>query len=337
MSGWLNPVWLVADAGPAGIELGTQPWTWTLDALQLLPVALAALLYTRRARTLARRRRPVASWRRLCFYAGLALLLVAFVSPIDALGEERLLFAHMVQHILIGDLGALLLVAGLSGPLLRPVLALPYLGRLRTLAHPLVALPLWVLNLYLWHLPGAYQAALAHDAVHAVQHACFFATGALIWAALLEPLPGPAWFGSGYKALYVVAVRLIETVLANIFIWSGHPFYPRYAHAPRLWGISATADQAIGGSIMMIEGSLLTLGILAWLFLRWMNEGERAQRLVEQGVPARRAERAVRYGHPDTAADTVEPAPAGADPRRESHDLTPPSNDRAVRRADQGG
>lgn len=312
---------LIADAGRAGIELGAEPWTWTLDALQLIPVALAALLYGRRAQTLARRGRPVAGWRRFWFYAGLVLLLVAFVSPIDALGEERLLFAHMVQHMLIGDVGALLIVAGLTGPLLRPVLALPYLGHLRRLAHPLVALPLWALNLYLWHLPAAYQAALAHDAVHAVQHACFFATGAFMWAALLEPLPGPAWFGSGYKALYVVAVRLLDAVLANVFVWSGHPFYSRYANAPRLWGISAAADQTIGGSIMMIEGSLLTLGILAWLFLRWLSEGERAQRLVEQGVEAHRAERAVRYRRPEPPTD-----PAGSAQTRTnaSHQPRPP-------------
>lgn len=290
---------LLAHAGAAGAELGRPPWTWTLDPLQILPILVAGLLYAQRLRALARRGRPGGRRRPICFYSGLALLLVAFASPVDAIGEERLLFVHMIQHILIGDLAALLVVAGLTGPLLRPVLALPLVGRLRALAHPLVALPLWALNLYLWHLPPAYQAALEHDAVHAFQHACFFATGAFMWAAVVEPLPGPAWFGSGFKAIYVAAVRVLEAILANVFIWSSHPFYPRYAQAERLWGISPTGDQNTGGGIMMVEGSLLTLGVLAWLFLRWLAEGERAQRLVEGGIEQRVAERAVRYGRAD--------------------------------------
>ena len=116
-----------------------------------------------------------------------------------------------------------------------------------------------------------------------------------MWSALVEPLPGPAWFGTGWKVLYIVAVRLFETVLANVFIWSGRAFYDRYAEAERLWGIGAVQDQVIGGSIMMIEGSLVTFAAFAWLFLRWMSEGEARDRLVEQGVDPEKAARLVRY------------------------------------------
>ena len=73
----------------------------------------------------------------------------------------------MLQHILLGDLAPLCMVAGLTGPLLRPVLALPAVERLRFLAHPLVAFPIWAVNLSLWHLPFAYQGALHHYGVHA--------------------------------------------------------------------------------------------------------------------------------------------------------------------------
>ena len=300
---------VLANAVLSGVELGPEPWTWTLDPLQLLPVAIAAWLYARRAGTLRRRGRPVAVARQLCFHSGLALLLVAFVSPVDSIGEERLLSVHMVQHILIGDLAALLVVAGLTGPLLRPVLALSAIRRLRVLAHPLVALPLWAVNLYLWHLRPAYEAAVANDAVHAVQHACFFTAGALMWAALIEPLPGPAWFGTGFKALSVAGVRLAEAVLANVFIWSGRPFYPHYVHAERLWGLTPLSDQNVGGAVMLLEGMLLTLGVFAWLVLRWLSEGERAQLLVEQGIDPLVAQRAVRYGRGDAlAADASGPA-----------------------------
>ena len=144
--------------------------SWTWDPAQLLLIAAAAFLYYRRARTLAARGTPVPAWRRLVFALGLLLAFLAVASPIHELGEKEFFFVHMLQHILLGDLAPLCMVAGLTGPILRPVLAIPLFQRLRFLAHPLVAFPIWAVNLVLWHLPFAYQGALHHDAVHAVQH-----------------------------------------------------------------------------------------------------------------------------------------------------------------------
>jgi putative membrane protein len=188
------------------------------------------------------------------------------------------------------------MVAGLTGPILRPVLALPVVVRLRFLTHPLVAFPIWAVNLVLWHLPFAYQGALHHFGVHAVQHILFFACGCLMWAPVVEVLPGPEWFGTGAKLGYIAAVRVVETILGNVFIWSGGVFYRYYEHPIERWGISAHADQGIAGGLMMIEGSLVTLGALAWLFLRLGSESELRQQLLEQGVDPRTAGRAVRYG-----------------------------------------
>ncbi len=258
-----------------------------LDLLQLAPVVLAALAYGGRARILASRGRPVRPARAASFSAGLALIVLAFVSPLDHLGEERFFSAHMAQHLLIGDLGALLVVLGLSGPLLRPLLSLPLVGRLRGLAHPLVALPLWAANLYVWHLPLFYDGALVHDAAHALQHALFFADGALLWAALLEPLPGPGWFGAGWKALYVLVMGAAAGGLANVFVWSGDVVYDRYHSLP---------DQRLGGAIMLVEGVLVTVSAFSWFFLRWMRETETRQRLVDEGGDPAAVARAVRYG-----------------------------------------
>jgi cytochrome c oxidase assembly factor CtaG len=269
---------------------------WTFDPVQLAPLAVAGVLYGVRARTLARRGSPVPRWRRVSFGLGLALAFVALASPLHALGEERLFGAHMLQHVLLGDLAALAIVAGLTGPLLRPVLAVQTIGRLRVLAHPLVALPLWAANLLLWHLPPLYEAALRYDALHALEHVLFFGCGALMWAPVVEVLPGPAWFGTGAKVGYVVGVRLIETALGNVFLWAGSPVYDTYADAERTWGLSAAADQGIAGGIMMIEGSLVTIGALAWLFLRLAAESERRQQLLERGLDPRAVGRAVRYG-----------------------------------------
>src|SRR4051794_22258398 len=184
----------------------------------------------------------------------------------------------MVQHLLIGDLAALALVLGLTGPVLRPILTLPSIMRLRFLLHPFVALPLWALTLWLWHLPALYQSALAHDAVHALEHMTFLVAGMLMWAAVVEPLPGVRWFTSGWKAAYILVVRLIAAALANVFIWSSHVFYPRYAAGERREGISALTDQRIAGAIMFIEGSVVTLVAFAILFLRFMGEPDERQR-----------------------------------------------------------
>jgi putative membrane protein len=270
--------------------------SWSLNPLQLVPSVVVGLLYWRRVRALAARGSSVGRWRQACFYGALALMLVALVSPLEAFAEEQFFFTHMIQHVILGDLAPLAFVAGLTGPVLRPVLALPGFGRLRALAHPLVALPLWALNLYVWHLPVLYEGALAHSTVHALEHLSFFTTGAVMWAAVLEPLPGPEWFGTGAKLGYIAAVRVLETILGNVFIWSGTVFYSAYEAAPNRWGVGPLADQGIAGSIMMIEGSLVTIGALAWLFLRLASEGELRQQLLEEGLDARAVSRAVRYG-----------------------------------------
>lgn len=268
---------------------------WTFDPLQIAPIAVLAALYWRRAHTLARRGTPVPRGKQALFATAIVLLLAALVTPLDSLGEESFFWAHMAQHVLLGDLAPLCLVAGLTGPMLRPVLAISVFDRLRILTHPFVALPLWAVNLYLWHVPWFYEAALHHDAVHALEHVLFFTGGALMWAPVVEVLPGAEWFGTGAKLAYIFAVRLIETILANVFLWSGHPFYATYDHTP-IWGLSAASDQVYAGAVMMGEGGLVTLVAIAWLFLRMASEGELRQRLLESGLDERQVKRAVRYG-----------------------------------------
>jgi cytochrome c oxidase assembly factor CtaG len=168
--------------------------------------------------------------------------------------------------------------------------------RLRFLAHPFVALPLWAVNLYTWHLAAAYEAALRHPAIHALEHGLFFTTGLLMWAAVAEPLPGPEWFGAGWKAVYTLAVRTIQAGLANVFFWSGATLYDFYETGERTAGVSPLTDQQIAGAVMFIEGAIVTLLVFAWLFLRWMQEAEIAQRLVEAGYDPARSVRSARHG-----------------------------------------
>ena len=263
----------------------------TVEPVQLVAPVVAGVLYARRARTLAEHGKPVALWRQLCFVSGL-LLGVVGLTALGHLGGERFV-AHMAEHLLLGDLAALLIVLGLSGPMLAPVLRVHALRWLRALAHPVPALALWSVNLLLWHVAPLHEAALQSEAVHALQHALFVTLGVNVWMPLFGPLPQPAWFGNLAKVGYIVGVRLLGAVLANVLLWTGHPLYDAYTAGDPL------TDQTTAAAIMMVEGSLLTLVLFGWLFLRAAREGEERQLLVELGADERRAARAVAAGRGD--------------------------------------
>jgi cytochrome c oxidase assembly factor CtaG len=254
---------------------------WTFEPWQLAPIAVVAALYGLRVRTLARRGRPVAPLKVSSFATGLAVLVVALVTPVDSIGEERLFSVHMFQHLLIGDLAPLLLALGLSGPLLRPLLAPHWVQRARIVTHPLVALPLWAGNLWLWHLPRLYVAALEHPLVHTLQHACFLAGGLLLWSTLLGLLPGPRWYGLGARLASLGAVWIVGAALANVFLWSDRAYYAPYVDAPRTWDLSAISDQRAGGGVMLVEMMLVGAIVFVVLGLRWLEEAERRQQRLE--------------------------------------------------------
>jgi putative membrane protein len=268
--------------------------------LQLGPLALLGVLYARRVRTLARQRHPVPGWRQACFYGGFLTIAAALTSLGRA--SQELLVLHMVEHLLLGDVAALLIVLGLTGPLIAPILRIPVIGRLRILAHPLIAFPLWMIDLYVWHLPLFYEAALRHSGVHALEHMMFLGCGINMWMCLFGPLPMPSWFGNAAKLLYIVAVRLAGTALGNVFLWSGTVFYPYYERGDAAWRISPITDQSLAGAVMMIEESILTICLLGWLFLRTARESEERQQLLDlagahgYALSGERASRAVAAG-----------------------------------------
>ena len=257
---------------------------WTLDPVQVLVPLVYAAAYATRARRLRRSGRPVAAGKQACFHAGIAVVIVALCSPLDAAHRFD---GHMAQHLLLGDIAPLLIVLGLDGRILRPILAFRWVRSLRVLAHPLVAFPLWVINLCAWHTPALYEVALRNELVHALAHGMFFTCGALMWAAVVEPLPGPGWFGTAWKAAYVLAARTVGAALASVFIWAGHPIYGAY---------HSLGDQVVAGALMFTEGGIVTLIAFGWLFLRWTREAELRQSLLDAGADPRVAQRAGRYG-----------------------------------------
>ncbi len=279
-----------------GVLAASLLTSWSAEPGTLAITIALALAYWRRARTLARRGQPVPAWRIVLFASGVALMLLAVASPVDAVGEDDLFFLHMTQHLLLSDVVPMCLLAGLTGPLLQPLLARLPVRQLRTLAIPYVALPVWALNLGLWFLPTLFDAANRHDAVHVVFHVALLTAGTIMWLPVFETLPAPEWFGTGAKLAYIVTVRMVAMILANVLVWASEPFYEPYRSGGSHYGIAPLADQQLAGGIMLLYDSLLTLVAIAWLFLRMAEEGEARQQLLERGLDERAVRRAVRYG-----------------------------------------
>jgi putative membrane protein len=274
------------------------------SVLQLIALSVSALAYIgyrRRKQTLAEHGRPLPEWREWCFIAGLLVLLAALSPPVDS-WADKLFSVHMAQHLALGDFAALLLVIGMPGPMMQPLLHIKVIDRLRFLANPVPAITVWAVNFYVWHLPFMYKAAYENDLIHACQHTTFLIFGAIMWMPLFGPLPTPVWFGSLGKLGYIIAVRLLGTLLGNVFIWSGTVFYTFYAAGEAHAGVSPLTDQSVAGVVMMLEESILTLLLFGWLFLRAAAEGEEKQDLLDWAhargleLTDRRAGRAVAAG-----------------------------------------
>jgi cytochrome c oxidase assembly factor CtaG len=249
----------------------------TLDPGVLASIALAEGLYLRALGVLRGRGVRVPGWQVAAWHAGMALWVIGLVSPIDAGGEDGLTM-HMVQHLLIADLGAPLLLAGIRNPVLvfllpRPVLvALARRRRLRAafrkLREPLVAVPVYAGVLYLWHFPFMFEAAVRHDLVHAIQHGSFIGIGILVWWALLEPkkrrLRGELW-----KIPHILAARVLGMFLGMAFVITRTPLYTDvYGTGKRGLGLEAVADQQTAGGIMIVVDILIMFGSLCFFFWR---------------------------------------------------------------------
>jgi putative membrane protein len=260
-------------------------YSWTLSPAVLLALALAGTLYARRWRRARAEAGPRAApgWRALAFACGLALVLVALISPVDELGEQ-LFVMHMVQHILILDLAAILLILGLTRVLLRPVTRrLVALERAAgPLGHPVFAVLLYAGGMILWHVPAAYDAALANPGLHALEHLMFAAGGLLYWWHLLSPIRARHRLRGLGPVAYMLTTKLAVGLLGIVLTFSPEALYDFYVRQPRHWGLSPLTDQGLGGALMALEQSLVMGTALVVLFIRQLGEAEREQQRAER-------------------------------------------------------
>lgn len=282
----------------------------------LILLAIVSFAYFRRVGALSEDpRRKVGGWRQVSFYSAIFLLVAEPISPLGG-WDDKSFTIHMVEHLTIGDLAALLMVLGITGPLIQPLLKNPVIQLIRPLTEPIPAAVIWVVNLYFWHMPFAMEGAINHDGVHVLQHICFFSAGFNVWMAVFGPLPKPAWFGNIAKLGYLVALRMAGVLLGNFLIFSGDVFYPSYTHVVNPLGMSALADQSVAGAVMMAEGSIISFILLGWLFFKAANEGEASQQLREHAdehgveITRERSDRAAAAGTTDLLRERISPGEA---------------------------
>lgn len=251
-----------------------------LKIVATVALVAVATVYGRGWRSLDRMGHPPARWRLALYLLGLAAIAAALVSPIDALAD-KLFPMHMVQHLLLTMVAAPLVLLG--NPLPVVLWGVPR-GTRRWLAHPLtrqarfrkglrtltwlpVAWLLYVVDLWMWHVPRLYQLALAHEALHVLEHAAFFVTALLFWWPIVRPAPRlhrPAH--PGFEILYLLAATAQNTALGALLTLPERSFYPYYDEAATRLGVNAADEQAAAGGIMWVSGHMYLLPILVLLY-----------------------------------------------------------------------
>jgi cytochrome c oxidase assembly factor CtaG len=266
--------------------------TWSFDPLLWIVLLVAGSWYVLMLRRVRRiTGKPVGLGHTIFYWSGLAVLLIALDSPLGALGDGWLLWAHMGQHVLLADIAPPLLILGVRAPVLP--LGMPR-AALRRLAHrgtlgrfwavatkPWVALPAWAAATWVWAIPSVFDYAGAHQLVHALEHLTLFYTGVALWWLIITPLPSDRREPGMARLAYLGFSRLASAVVCLPLTWLGTNLYASYATGPHAYGMSAVTDQRLAGATMcLIEFLVFGIGV-AVVFVDALARDERAQALGE--------------------------------------------------------
>ena len=284
-----------AEATPEIVARSAEAARW--DIAIALVLALSATLYlvglTRLWRHAGRGRgvRPISV---IAFAAGLGALVVALLSPLDAL-SDALFSAHMGQHELLMLVAAPLLVMGKPwltgawalpsawrpgalGLLQRPLLRRPW----RAATGPVTILVLHALALWIWHVPRLFEGAMRNETVHAFQHLCFFVTAALFWWALVQGRYGRAGYGAAVLFVFITAMH--SGVLGALITFAGRLWYPIYDGRTRAAGHDPLQDQQLAGLLMWIPAGVILAVLGVALLAAWLGESDRRARSADANL-----------------------------------------------------
>lgn len=278
-----------------------EEW-WALWVMPGLLLAMVAGLALGIATSPAGQRDRAGAARRSAFlWTGVAVLVLSLSSPVAVIAQGGLLTAHMLQHVALGALAPLLIL-----------LAVPRARRgtrerrrvLAVILHPVVAFAVWLSTTIAWLVPDLHHEVLARPWVGVLQQAAVFGAGVVMWAPITDRIVDPPpWFRTGAKCAFMVGVWFAGVAIANVFWFSGTPFYESHRAGAAAFGLSPLQDQANAGTVMILAHCAITFGAIGVLFFRHAAERGLEQRLIEAGVPADEVHRATFDGVlPDLAA-----------------------------------
>lgn len=284
----LTSVLMTSTASAHGLGAGTShDLEWSFEPWILLSLGIAAVGYglgLRRLRQDTGQARIIAPSQSAAFWSGLVILAIALISPLDALADD-LFSAHMVQHLLLLLAAPPLLVY--SRPAIVFLWAFPLRTRKRVgavwtrlqlgrgvgmLLHPIVVWALFSGIFTFWHLPGPYEWALRHQPIHILEHVTFFVSALMFWTVVIEP-SGRRRLGFGGSLVFVGSTAILSGLPGALMILAPRPLYA--AQAAGEWGLTQLQDQQLAGLVMWVPAGFVYVAALAWLFMKWMQDGER--------------------------------------------------------------
>ena len=259
---------------------------WTLEAGPISALAVGIFIYVRRFRAARREAggRGAGPLQAGAFALAMLILATALISPLDRLGEDYLFVAHMAQHILLGDIGPLLVLLSLSRVIMRPATRRLHgvERKLGPLASPVAFIVLWLGFVYVWHIPTLYVGAINHAPLHALEHVTFFTAGILVWWPLIQPVPMRRRLTGIAPLAYIFSAKVGLAALGIYLTWSTGLVYDHYGTVPRIWGLDPIEDQNAGGAMMMVEQSVVLVIVLVVLFARMLRQSEEEERRRER-------------------------------------------------------
>lgn len=280
---------MIAQQVPDGVRWASLLTEWRIEPVTLALVAIAGWTYARMVRRATALGSPPSRWRSAAFFVGLAVLLVALVSPVDAYAEA-LLTVHMAQHLLLAMVAAPLLALGApidlalrtAGPDGRRRVAPALRSRAgRLLAHPVAGWAAFVGVTYGVHFSGLYEGALEREALHLLEHALFVASALLYWWPIVGTDPLPRSTPHPVRLLSLVLLMPAMSFAALAIFSAEEVLYPWYARLPQPWGPGALADQRNAAVLMWLAGNLAIVVAILLVAAAWKRSEDERQRRLE--------------------------------------------------------
>jgi putative membrane protein len=247
-------------------------WRWSIHPSTAVGIAALGALYLWAAHRL--RQQPTLT-QKIYFFAGLLVMFASLNGPVHDLSDDYLFSAHMVQHLLLTLAMPPLLLAGVPGWMLRPLVnrrGVAPVARFFTRAP--ITFVTFNLVIAAWHLPPLYNSAMAHHNIHILEHLMFMAAAVLMWWPLASQLPELPRLAYPGQMLYSFLMSIPMSIIAVYIAMSDHVLYPAYAAAPRVLPLSPLEDQLLGALIMWIPGGIIFYVIMTVVFFKWNARGE---------------------------------------------------------------